>query len=283
MNKIIYLSIAFLFFSCSEESTTIEKQFLPLKINETSGLEYFNNNFLTHNDSGGKTILYEFNKEGKIVDEHLIENCGENNDWEDITADNENIYVANSGNNFGNRENLSILILDKENSFKCIGQIEFQYKKQENFEKKNKHPFDSEGIISVGDKLILFSKDRENLMTELYSLPKIPGSYEIEPIHSYPVNSLITGADYNDELKLVALVGYDFNWNQYFYKISNFDLSNMDQSVIEKFKIPIGKAQIEAVKIIDESSFWITSEDEGNGFPRLFKFKIKKGYEKHTL
>ena len=27
-------------------------------------------------------------------------------------------------------------------------------------------------------------------------------------------------------------------------------------------------------KIIDESSFWITSEDEGNGFPRLFKFKI---------
>ena len=82
------------------------------------------------------------------------------------------------------------------------------------------------------------------------------------------------GADYNDELKLVALVGYDFNWNQYFYKISNFDLSNMDKTVIEKFKIPVGKAQIEAVKIIDESSFWITSEDEGNGFPRLFKFKL---------
>ena len=145
---------------------------------------------------------------------------------------------------------------------------------QVNFEKRNRHPYDSEGIISVGDELILFSKDRENLMTELYSLPKIPGSYEIEPIHSYPVNSLITGADYNEELKLVALVGYDFNWNQYFYRISNFDLSNMDQTVIEKFKIPVGKAQIEAVKIIDKSSFWITSEDEGNGFPRLFKFKI---------
>lgn len=275
MNKTIrILLFGLLLFSCSEEDTTIERQFLPLKINETSGLEYYNNNFLTHNDSGGETILYEFNKEGKIVEEHFIENCGENNDWEDITADSKKIYIANSGNNYGTRQNLAVLILDKENDFECTGQIQFKYKNQVNFENRNRHPYDSEGIISVGDELILFSKDRENLMTELYSLPKIPGSYEIEPIHSYPVNSLITGADYNDELKLVALVGYDFNWNQYFYKISNFDLSNMDQSVIEKFKIPVGKAQIEAVKIIDESSFWITSEDEGSGFPRLFKFKI---------
>lgn len=276
MNKTIrILLFGLLLFSCSEEDTTIERQFLPLKINETSGLEYYNNNFLTHNDSGGETILYEFNKEGKIVEEHFIENCGENNDWEDITADSKKIYIANSGNNYGTRQNLAVLILDKENDFECTGQIQFKYKNQVNFENRNRHPYDSEGIISVGDELILFSKDRENLMTELYSLPKIPGSYEIEPIHSYPVNSLITGADYNDELKLVALVGYDFNWNQYFYKISNFDLSNMDQSVIEKFKIPVGKAQIEAVKIIDESSFWITSEDEGSGFPRLFKFKIR--------
>ena len=272
-NKIYVIFFLIVLFSCVEQ-VSIERQLLPLKINETSGLEYYDDNFLTHNDSGGKTILYEFNKEGNIVDEHFIENCGENNDWEDITADSKNIYVANSGNNYGTRQNLAVLILDKENDFECTGQIQFKYKNQVNFENRNRHPYDSEGIISVGDELILFSKDRENLMTELYSLPKIPGSYEIEPIHSYPVNSLITGADYNDELKLVALVGYDFNWNQYFYKISNFDLSNMGQTVIEKFKIPVGKAQIEAVKIIDESSFWITSEDEGNGFPRLFNFKI---------
>ena len=275
MNKTIrILLFGLLLFSCSEEGTTIERQFLPLKINETSGLEYYNNNFLTHNDSGGETILYEINKEGNIVDEHFIENCGENNDWEDITADSKHIYIANSGNNYGNRQNLAVLILDKESDFECTGQIQFKYKNQVNFENRNRHPYDSEGIISVGDELILFSKDRENLITELYSLPKMPGSYEIESIYSYSVNSLITGADYNEKLKLVALVGYDFNWNQYFYKISNFDLSNIDQTVIEKFKIPIGKAQIEAVKIIDESSFWITSEDEGNGLPRLFKFKI---------
>ena len=53
MNKTIrILLFGLLFFSCSEESTTIERQFLPLKINETSGLEYYNNNFLTlYNDN----------------------------------------------------------------------------------------------------------------------------------------------------------------------------------------------------------------------------------------
>ncbi len=121
---------------------------------------------------------------------------------------------------------------------------------------------------------MLFSKDRKDLITELYILPKVPGSYDIEPIYSYNVNSLITGSDYNKSLKLVALVGYDFSGNQFFYKITNFNIDDLNSAEIEKFTIPVGKAQIEAVKIIDESSFWITSEDEGNGLPRLFKFKI---------
>ena len=205
MNKTIrILLFGLLFFSCSEESTTIERQFLPLKINETSGLEYYNNNFLTHNDSGGKTILYEFNKEGKIVDEHLIENCGENNDWEDITADNENIYVANSGNNFGNRENLSVLILDKKNSFQCKGQIQFRYKKQNNFEKKNRHPYDSEGIISVGDELI-YPKKKPLLNLEDRELKNIQGTIipKKKPIEQ--INAVDLGVDTKPRIEQIKV------------------------------------------------------------------------------
>lgn len=280
MNKtIINLFLTLIFFACTKKKNTIERQFLPLEINETSGLEYYNENFLTHNDSGDEPVLYEFNKKGQIIGEYKIDNCGMNDDWEDITSDNENFYVANSGNNYGVRKNLSILILDK-NKLRCNGKIEFNYKNQINFESKSKHPYDSEGLISVGDKLIIFSKDRKNLITELYEIPKKPGSYEIEPFYSYNVNSLITGADYSKSLELVSLVGYDYADEgkdpeyQYMYLIKNFELDNLGKSKITKYKIPIGKAQIEAVKIIDESTFWLTSEDEGDGLPRLLKFKI---------
>ena len=280
MNKtIINLFLTLIFFACTKKKNTIERQFLPLEINETSGLEYYNENFLTHNDSGDEPVLYEFNKKGQIIGEYKIDNCGMNDDWEDITSDNENFYVANSGNNYGVRKNLSILILDK-NKLRCNGKIEFNYKNQINFESKSKHPYDSEGLISVGDKLIIFSKDRKNLITELYEIPKKPGSYEIEPFYSYNVNSLITGADYSKSLELVSLVGYDYADEgkdpeyQYMYLIKNFELDNLGKSKITKFKIPIEKAQIEAVKIIDKSTFWLTSEDEGDGLPRLLKFKI---------
>ena len=59
--------IVFLFIDLSVHSQTIiDIKFLPKKINETSGLEYLNGNFITHNDSGGKEKLYEFSKDGKV-------------------------------------------------------------------------------------------------------------------------------------------------------------------------------------------------------------------------
>ena len=41
------------------------------------------------------------------------------------------------------------------------------------------------------------------------------------------------------------------------------------------YKIPIGKTQVEAVKIINVNTFWITSEDEKNSkYARLIKLSL---------
>ena len=44
---------------------------------------------------------------------------------------------------------------------------------------------------------------------------------------------------------------------------------------IKMVKIPIGKTQVEAIKIIDRKNFWITSEDESSSkHARLLKLNI---------
>ena len=74
---------------------------------------------------------------------------------------------------------------------------------------------------------------------------------------------------------LIALTGYNFQGDQFFYTIRNFVKNGYDKIKLERYLIPIKPAQIEGVKIIDEDEFWISSESEDNGKPRLFRFKLK--------
>ncbi len=120
----------------------------------------------------------------------------------------------------------------------------------------------------------MFSKNRESYTTELYFVPKTPGSYNLSPSKSLSVGSLITGADYNESLNTIVLVGYNTDGDQFLYKVNNFDPENLNKISFIRYNLPIKNAQIEAIKIINDSTFWITSEDEGVGYPRLFKIKI---------
>ena len=284
----IYLVAGLILFGCSnKEVDTAEidtaeilgKIVLPKIINETSGLEFYNNNFITHNDSGGEPSLYVFNEDGEIIETiELNKNPDfeiENNDWEDITNDNEYLFVADTGNNFGNRDNLNIIRVSKGTDFMVDGIIEISYSDQESFFPRPKHKYDAEAIIVIEDKIALFSKDRENLNTDLYLVDKNQnGSQILTSEVSYNVNTLITGGDYDEDRNLLALVSYNSNGNQYLLLFENFKLNNLENNTFKKFKIPLEQAQIEAVKIIDEKTFWVTSEDEGIGSPFMYKIEV---------
>ena len=253
--------------------TIIYKTRLPKQIDETSGLEFFKDAFLTHNDSGGKASLYAFNEAGIILKEYSIMGA-ENIDWEDIAQDENYIYISDTGNNKGKKQNLNIIIVDPNNDFKKVGKIKFNYSNQQNFDKRSKHPFDAEALVSTSNELILFLKNRVTNTTELYSIPKTPGNYSLSPKKSYDVKSLITGADYHNPTKLIALVGYTRSREQFLYTLSSFDMENLDQVKIKKIKLPLNGKQIEAIKIIDQNTFWLTSEDEGIGYPMLYKIRL---------
>jgi hypothetical protein len=287
--KNIYLLAGLILFSCSnkeidsveiDSAEIISKIELPKIINETSGLEFYNNHFITHNDSGGEPTLYIFNERGEVIETIGLNKNPDfeikNNDWEDITSDNKYLFVADTGNNFGNRDNLNIIRVSKGADFMVDGIIEISYSDQESFFPRPKHKYDAEAIIVIEDKIALFSKDRENLNTDLYLVNKnMNGSQILTSEVSYDVDTLITGGDFDEDRNLLALVSYNSNGNQYLLLFENFELNNLEKNTFKKFKIPLEQAQIEAVKIIDEKTFWVTSEDEGIGSPFMYKIEVK--------
>ena len=274
MKKLLTL-VTFLFL-CSSYSQKLTKDIsLSKKIDETSGLEIVDGQFITHNDSGGDPKLYYLDKKGKIVFERTLDGV-KNNDWEDITKDDQFIYVANMGNNFDTRKNLSIVKTPIDPSSSEAELIEFNYPEQVKFTTAyNQSQYDAEALIAIDDYLIILTKNKLKKITEIYALPKIAGKYEAKKIGSLNTQSIITGGDYDPDTKLLALTGTLIFNEYYILKIENFDLESKKDYKIDMYEIPIGKTQVEAIKIIDSNTFWITSEDEkSSSSARLMKIKL---------
>ena len=285
--KRYYFILSLIIFSCSsgqekedfENAIILETIVLPKIINETSGLEILNNQFITHNDSGGEPSLYFFSQNGEIINSIKLEEESfweiYNNDWEDITADEDYIYIADTGNNFGNRDNLNIIKV-KTTDFSIDSKIDISYKDQQTFLPRPKHKYDAEALFLIEDKIAVLSKDRDNLFTDLYLIDKQSNSKQVlESKTTYNVNSLITGGDYNKDMSLLALVSYNSKGSQFLILFEDFNLETLTEKKFRKFKIPLERAQIEAIKIIDDKTFWITSEDEGIGSPYMYKIKVE--------
>ena len=266
-----------LIFNSSFSQNLVKDISLSKKIDETSGLEIIDGQFITHNDSGDEAKLYYLDKKGVIVHERNLHGA-KNNDWEDITKDEDYLYVANMGNNLDNRKNLSIFKVPIDTSNDQVEEIEFNYPEQVKFitlEKSSQ--YDAEGLISIDENLIIFTKNKLKKITEIYSLPKTAGKHEAKKIGSLNTQSIITGADYDSKTKLLALTGsLSFKGDEYYIlKIEDFDLESNKDYKINMYEIPIGKTQVEAIKIIDSSTFWITSEDEASSTSaRLMKIKL---------
>ena len=241
---------------------------LSKKIDETSGLASFENNFLTLNDSGGKPALYSFNAKGDLLETHKIDGAI-NRDWEDIAQDSTHFYIADTGNNYATREDLTVYIVTRD--FKLKDSIKINYASQTNFKKKKKNKYDAETLIAYGDSLLIFSKNRKSQKTQLYAFPKEGGQFSLEKLHTFDVNALITGGDYDSNSKQLVLTAYLPDYTQYIFKAENFQLDQLEDIALERYQLPLKPAQIEAVKILDNGSVWITSEGEGSSLPYLYK------------
>lgn len=235
------------------------------ELREISGLVYIGASIWAHNDSGGEPALYEVDDTGKITGKLTLSNAG-NVDWEDVASDNEFVYIGDFGNNRGHRTDLVIYKISLEDlqlkgHISETGEIRFIYGDQElTKEQKRDHNFDCEALISAGDSLMIFTKNRGDLMTRIYKLPKTDGNYTLQPFACIDAGGLVTGADYHEPSGRLALVGY-LNYVPFIIVAEDFSERDATFSSLTRFVLPgISNAQTEGIVFIERNNLLVTSE-----------------------
>ena len=269
--------------SCTYNATAYNPQVffnLPSQLEETSGVIFYAGGIWSHNDSGGEPEIYKIDTvSGQIVQTITLQNAT-NIDWEDISQDDEYIYVGDFGNNAGNRDDLKIYIIDKNdipvtvNTSVPVEIINFEYSDQKDFSKSwRNNNFDCEAMIVKGEKVFLFSKNWLNSETKLYELPKYQGNYTAQLIDNFDVEGLITGADINIEENEVTLIGYKNQiWIPFVWLLFDYDGDNFFSGNKRRIDLPyIISSQTEGICYYDEKKTFISAEKTQTTPQRVYK------------
>ena len=186
---------------------------LPKKLNEASGLEQLNDSVLISiNDGGNKALIYLINHKGELLKKINVKGS-KNKDWEELTRDENHLYIGEFGNNKNKRKSLAVLkikISDIELKDTVIPEkIFFSYSDQINFPPEKKHfDFDAEAMFCRGDSLVILTKTNSepwNGMTSFYVLSKTPGIYSLKKERELYIGEngwlidAVTAADYCKE------------------------------------------------------------------------------------
>ncbi len=187
---------------------------LPQTLRETSGLALVQGRLWTINDSGDDAVIYGLSADAKAVDKRLYLAGADNVDWESMALDAHSLYIADCGNNRGNRARLGVYAVERDALSAPDGSrvpyrySTFSYGHRLEVTSSDSHNFDCEAVTAVEDELWLFSKNRADGNSELYRLDPKALHQAVFPFASYPVKGLITAADYDPLSGRLALLGY---------------------------------------------------------------------------
>lgn len=251
---------------------------LPKALVESSGLVCVDQQFISFNDSGGPPILYRFDRKGQIVKQLKL--SVRNEDWEAISSDGEFLYLADIGNNAGQRRSLAI------------------YKVPLNWSGL-KQPYTPEQIkiqLPVSDKVLPYQHDIdfEALVYQQQSLwliskswaSQIPARYKLDPKSSLQKlgaaetfagpGFLVTDAVFDKDLEQWWMVGYSDPHKAIWAYLSSAGLEpriaryDQQMKLLETQALPTS-GQVEGVCIDQDKQIWISEEGNKHSPARLIK------------
>jgi len=253
---------------------------LPGEVSETSGLVFHKGLLWTHNDSGGKPVLYGLDTtSAKIVSRLTVSNASAI-DWEEITSDEDYLYIGDFGNNSGTRRDLTIYRISidalsaKADTTVRADVIGFHYPEQKEFKKSKTHSFDCEAFVAFNDNLYLFTKDRWRQNTQLYRLPAVPGKHAAVLLADFPSGGLITGASLNEFENELILVGYVQNlWTPFLWIFTDFEEDQFFSANKRRIDlVNLATTQTEAVCHLGNKQYFISAESSPTFSARTFRF-----------
>ncbi|MDT0621295.1 hypothetical protein [Croceitalea vernalis] len=290
MKKLVYVILLFCSVQIWSQADIVEVGNLPQQIFETSGLLSYNGKLITHNDSGNAPELYELDITTLQITRTVSIANVVNIDWEDLAQDENYIYIGDFGNNTGDRQDLNILKIlksDYDNSDSVTAEIiNFLYEDQTDFTSSEDSDFDAEGFFSLGDNLIILTKQWQQNGTVAYKVPKLSGAFLAERLDSYQVNGLVTGATYNQNTNQLSIVGYSQFLFPFYVLVDDVQENAIFEGEKTKTNLNIGQAQVEAITLVGAEQFYISSEDFSNpplvnSLSRLFTFSLDSEEEEN--
>jgi hypothetical protein len=247
---------------------------------ECSGMVYLGDGlYLGLNDSGNPPDLILFTLDHSDDIKRIRITGASNIDWEELSTDNEFVYIGDTGNNSGTRKDLAVYKVRKEEIIAGTSakaeKIQFVYPEQKKFKPSNSHNYDCEAMICIRDSIYLFSKNRGNGQTDVYSFPNSPGTYKARRLSSYNAGGLVTGADYREinGLGELALVGYTFQdkgYHPFVLYFRNITVPGFFTSASRRYTFE-GRLQTETILFDEGRQVLISNEEEHGDKGYLFK------------
>lgn len=267
-------------FSCYAQELTLETD-LDATVNETSGLLYLNNTLITHNDSSNANALYDIDVSTGLVTRTVTISNALNIDWEDLAHDDTYIYIGDFGNYLGHRDDLKIYrisIVDYFNSTEVNADIiNFSYSHQTDFTPSPLATnFDAEGLIHYNNMLYVFSKNWLDGKTNVYQVPKDPGTYSASIIDTINAQGLVSGATFNTLSQTIMLSGYD-NLGAFLLELNAFSAGLFSNGNIIKTSLNVPEnysQQIEAITPINASEYYISAEENTPDAAGLYRLTL---------